>query len=255
VTAAASVRIIADPGDPAEVGPALAAVQVGLWKSVAALYAQDQTPTVTTVWLNNPSNTDTWMVAPGLVGMIVMVTMLFLGGLTLVRERERGSWETLLATPVRPAEALIGKLAPYLAISLIQTAALLGIIHWLFGVPMPPTVWALLVMTPFFAGSYLVLGFAISTLAQTQLQAVQAAAFVYLPSTMLSGFMFPFTGMPGWAQALGEAIPLTHYIRATRDILIRGEPPISVAAHLWPVLVFITIASAIAVTTYRRRLD
>lgn len=254
-TGAADVRIVADPGDPAEVRPALAAIEVGLWRSIARLYAQDQAPVVTTTWLHNPADANTWMVAPGLIGMIVMVTMLFMGGLTLVRERERGSWETLLATPVQPAEALIGKLSPYIVIALIQTVLLLAIIHWLFGVPLPLTVWALLLMTPFFAGSYLVLGFAISTLARTQIQAVQSAAFLYLPSMMLSGFMFPFTGMPPWAQAIGEVIPLTHYIRATRDILIRGEPPASILAHLWPVLVFISIASGVAVASYRRRLD
>jgi ABC-2 type transport system permease protein len=187
--------------------------------------------------------------------VIVMVTMLFLGALTLVRERERGSWETLLATPVEPAEALVGKLAPYVVIGLIQTIGLLALVHRLFGVPLPLAAWALLAATPLFVASYLVLGFAFSALAHTQIQAVQAAAFCYLPSILLSGFMFPFDGMPRWAQIVGEVMPLTHYIRATRDILLRGEAPASVWGDMAPVLIFTGLASAAALVCYRRRLD
>jgi ABC-2 type transport system permease protein len=250
-----TVRILADSGDPSEVRPALAILETGLWKSVAETYAQDQTPTVTTAWLYNPKNDDAWMIAPGLVGMIVMVTVLFLGALTLVREREHGSWETLLATPVRPAEALVGKLAPYLVIGLAQTIMLLAIIHWLFHVPLPPATWGLVAASPVFIAAYLILGFAISTVAHTQIQAAQAAVFCYLPSLMLSGFMFPFNGMPGWARAIGDALPLTHYIRASRDVLIRGQPAAALAAEMWPVALFAALAASVAIACYRRRLD
>ena len=250
-----AVRIVADAGDPAEVRPVLAALSGGIWEQVAETYAQDQTPTVRVAWLHDPGGKSAWTIAPGLVGVIVMVTMLFLGGLTLVRERERGSWETLLATPVGPAEALVGKLTPYVVIGLIQTVCLLALVHWLFGVPLPLATWALLAATPLFVASYLVLGFAFSALAHTQIQAVQAAAFCYLPSILLSGFMFPFDGMPRWAQAVGEVLPLTHYIRATRDVLLRQEPPAAVWGHMLPVLIFAAVASAIAVACYRRRLD
>ena len=249
------VRIISDAGDPAEVKPVVAELYAGIWKKVAEVYAEDQTPEVNLVWLHDPGGNSSWDISPGLVGVIVMITMLFLGALTLVRERERGSWESLLATPVGPAEALAGKLAPYMVIGFVQTVVLLGIIHWLFAVPLPPATWALLAATPLFVASYLVLGFAFSALAQTQIQAVQASAFSYLPSILLSGFMFPFNGMPGWAQAVGETIPLTHYIRATRDVLLRGEGPMVVWNHMLPVLIFTVVAFCVAIVCYRRRLD
>jgi ABC-2 type transport system permease protein len=254
-TRAVSVRIIADSGDPAEVRPAVAVLQVGLWRRVAEVYAQDQAPVVTTAWLRNPKDENSWMVAPGLIGMIVMVTMLFLGSLTLVRERERGSWETLLATPVRPSEALIGKLSPYLVIGMMQTVMLLTIIHLLFHVPLPPATLALLAATPLFVGAYLILGFAISAVAHTQIQSVQAAVFCYLPSLMLSGFMFPFNGMPRWAQMVGDVMPLTHYIRATRNILLRGASAASIWPEMAPVAAFGAVAAVVAVVCYRRRLD
>ncbi|MDR3512851.1 MAG: ABC transporter permease [Caulobacteraceae bacterium] len=254
-TRAVQVRIIADGGDPAEVRPALGVLQTGLWKNVAEVYAQDQTPEVEVRWMGDPKAADAWMIAPGLIGMIVMMTMLFLGALTLVRERERGSWETLLATPVRPSEALTGKLAPYLVIGLMQTAMMLVIIHVLFHVPLPPSTLALLAATPLFAGSYLILGFAISAIVQTQIQSVQAAVFCYLPSLMLSGFMFPFNGMPRWAQWIGEALPLTHYIRATRDVLLRGAPASAIWSEMAPVTAFGAVAAVAAIACYRRRLD
>jgi ABC-2 type transport system permease protein len=254
-TRAVAVRIIADSGDPAEVRPAVAVLQIGLWRKVAEVYAQDQTPVVSTEWLRNPKDENAWMVAPGLIGMIVMVTMLFLGSLTLVRERERGSWETLLATPVRPSEALLGKLAPYLVIGLMQTVMLLGVIHILFHVPLPPATLALIAATPLFVGAYLILGFAISAVAHTQIQSVQAAVFCYLPSLMLSGFMFPFNGMPKWAQIVGNALPLTHYIRATRDVLLRGGSAASILPEMAPVAAFGAVAAVVAIACYRRRLD
>lgn len=249
------VRIIADAGDPAEVQPVIAALETGIWKQVATVYAEDQTPTVDMVWLHDPGIKNASAIAPGLVGVIVMITMLFLGALTLVRERELGSWESLLATPVGPAEALVGKLAPYMVIGFVQTVCLLGIIHLLFAVPLPPATWALVAATPLFTASYLVMGFAFSALAQTQIQAVQASAFSYLPSILLSGFMFPFNGMPHWAQVIGETIPLTHYIRATRDVLLRNEGPTAVWSHLAPMAVFTVVVCSIAIVCYRRRLD
>jgi ABC-2 type transport system permease protein len=253
-TRAVEVRIVADAADPAEVRPVVAELNVGIWKKTAEIYAEDQTPTVKLDWLYGGGGS-TWDVAPGLVGVVVMITMLFLGAVTLVRERERGSWESLLATPVGPAEALFGKLAPYMVIGVTQTVCLLGIVHVLFAVPLPPATWALVAATPLFVGSYLVLGFAFSALAQTQIQAVQVSAFSYLPSLLLSGFMFPFNGMPGWAQAVGEVIPLTHYIRATRDVLLRGQGPAAVWAQMGPVFLFTAVAFAVAVVCYRRRLD
>jgi ABC-2 type transport system permease protein len=254
-TGAAKVAVDADGSDPAEVRPAVGALEAGVWRRIAQTAALGQEPTISITWLHDPEGHSAWRIAPGLVGVIVMITMLFLGALTLVRERERGSWETLLATPVRPAEALAGKLSPYLAIGVIQTAAMLGLIHLMFQVPLPAGAWALMAVTLVFDSAYLMLGFAISAIVQTQLQAVQAAVFIYLPSLMLSGFMFPFDGMPRWAQVIGEAFPLTHYIRATREILLRGDPPASAWGHTAPMLVFAVLAFAAAILLYRRRLD
>ena len=254
-TGAIDVEIMADASDPAEVRPAVAALEVGIWRKAAQDASMGQTSKVKLDWLYDPKGNGAWEIAPGLIGVIVMITMLFLGALSLVRERERGSWETLLATPVKPAEALVGKLTPYLAIGMLQTLGMLGLVHWLFDVPLPPATWALIAATVVFASAYLVLGFAFSAIVQTQIQAVQVSVFTYLPSLLLSGFMFPFDGMPRWAQVVGEGFPLTHYIRATRDILLRGDPPASVLAHMTPMLVFAVAAFAAAIVCYRRRLD
>ncbi|HEX4180108.1 MAG TPA: ABC transporter permease [Caulobacteraceae bacterium] len=254
-TGAAQVQITADGSDPAEARPAVGVLETAIWQRIAETAALGQKPSVAIDWLYDPDNHATWRIAPGLIGVIVMISMLFLGALTLVRERERGSWETLLATPVRPAEALVGKLSPYLLIGLAQSAAMLGLIHTLFQVPTPPATWALVLVTVVFDAAYLLLGFAISAVVQTQLQAVQASVFIYLPSLLLSGFMFPFDGMPRWAQWIGEIFPLTHYIRATREVLLRGDSPASVIAHTTPMLVFAAIAFVAAVVLYRRRLD
>jgi ABC-2 type transport system permease protein len=254
-TGGVDVEIMADASDPAEVRPAVAALEVGVWRRAATDASLGQTPSVKLNWLYDPKGNGAWEIAPGLIGVIVMITMLFLGALSLVRERERGSWETLLATPVRPTEALIGKLTPYLAIGMLQTLGMLALVHLLFGVPLPPATWALIAATVLFASAYLVLGFAFSAIVQTQIQAVQVSVFTYLPSLLLSGFMFPFDGMPRWAQVVGECFPLTHYIRATRDILLRGDPPSAVLTHMTPMLVFAILAFAAAIVCYRRRLD
>jgi ABC-2 type transport system permease protein len=254
-TGSPQVQITADASDPAEVGPAVAVIEAGVWQRIAQTASLGQTPKVDVTWLYDPEGHPAWRIAPGLIGVIVMITMLFLGALTLVRERERGSWETLLATPVKPTEALVGKLSPYLVIGLLQTLAMLGLVNLMFQVPLPLATWALIGSTLVFASAYLLLGFAISAIVQTQLQAVQASVFIYLPSLLLSGFMFPFDGMPAWAQDIGELFPLTHYIRATRDILLRGDPPASLLAHTTPMLAFAVVAFVAAVLLYRRRLD
>ena len=254
-TGAAQVRIIADASDPAEVRPAVAALETGVWRRIAETAAVGQKPLVAVDWLHDPADHPAWRIAPGLIGVIVMITMLFLGALTLVREREHGSWETLLATPVHPTEALIGKLSPYLAVGMLQTAAMLGLIHLMFQVPTPSASWALLAASAVFDSAYLLLGFAISAVVQTQLQAVQASVFIYLPSLLLSGFLFPFDGMPAWARAIGEVFPLTHYIRATREILLRGDPAGSILVHIVPMGAFAVGAFVAAILFYRRRLD
>jgi ABC-2 type transport system permease protein len=258
-----TVTVYADGGDPGTVGRALASLEAGVWRGVARNYAQNYAaetpPDVRTAWVHNgtssPDVPDAWFVTPGLIGNIIMISMLFLGAFTLVRERESGSWETLLAMPVTPMDALMGKLTPYLVIGFINSAILLVMVNLLFGLPLPAASWALLAASPLFAASYLILGFACSALAQNQLQAGQAAVFIYLPSLLLSGFLFPFISMPRWAKILGEILPLTHYVRASRDVLIRGYGPEAVLMHMVPVLLFTVAATGLAVFAYRRRLS
>jgi ABC-2 type transport system permease protein len=249
------VEFFADGSDPATIRPVLVSLNAYVWRKAAQHYGDEQAPLVSTRWVFGEPEREAWAIGPGLVGVVVMVSMLFLGAMSLVRERERGTWESLLATPIRAAEALVGKLAPYLVIGVLETVLLLALVHWLFGVPLPPGSLALVAAAPLFAGSYLLLGFIFSALAQTQLQAVQGAVGVYLPSLLLSGFLFPFSGMPSWARWVGEALPLTHYLRASREILLRQAAPQSILIHLVPIAAFTAITVVIAVLAFRRRFD
>jgi ABC-2 type transport system permease protein len=249
------VQFFADGSDPATIRPVLVSLNSYVWRKAAQYYGDEQAPMVSTQWLFGEPQREAWAVSPGLVGVVVMISMLFLGAMSLVRERERGTWESLLATPIRAAEALVGKLAPYLVIGVTETALLLVLVHGLFGVPLPAASLALVAAAPLFAGSYLLLGFVFSALAQTQLQAVQGAVGVYLPSLLLSGFLFPFSGMPQWAKWVGEALPLTHYLRASREILLRQAPAQSVLSHLEPIVAFTAVTVVVAVLAFRRRFD
>src|SRR5258708_24406760 len=191
-------RVVVDATDPGAVRPALAALETAYWQKRATTFSLDDRPSVDVDGRYNPERRTAWTIVPGLVGVIVMISMLMLGALTLVRERERGSWEALLATPVDALDALIGKLAPYVVIGAAQGAVVVGLAPLLFGLPTSGGIWALLGAMPVYAAANLLLGFAFSALAESQMQAMQAAIFFYLPSMLLSGFMFPFEGMPGW---------------------------------------------------------
>jgi ABC-2 type transport system permease protein len=253
-TAAEAPRIIVDASDPAAVRPALAGLQASYWKNVGR-ESSFPLPAIEVRWLYNPEGRTAWTILPGLVGVITMISMLMLGALTLVRERERGSWEALLATPVDALDALVGKLSPYVVIGTIQAAIVLAIARLLFELPARGDLLALLLAVPLYAAAHLALGFAFSALAESQLQALQGAVFFYLPSMLLSGFMFPFQGMPRWARAIGEALPLTHMVRATRGVLLKGESAARVAAEMIPVAIFAMIAAGAALVAYRRRID
>jgi ABC-2 type transport system permease protein len=248
-------RIVVDAADAAAVRPALAALETAYWRALAETAPLAVTSSVSVERLYNPDGRTAWTIVPGLAGVVVMISMLMLGALTLVRERERGSWETLLATPVDAADALVGKLAPYVAIGTVQAAVVIGVARLLFGLPVTGDVAALLAAVPLYAAAHLILGFAFSALAASQMQAIQGAVFFYLPSMLLSGFMFPFHGMPAWAQAIGNALPLTHFVRATRGVLLRGAGGGLVVSEMLPVALFTLVATAAALLAYRRRLD
>jgi len=248
-------RVVVDATDPGAVRPALAALETAYWQKRATTFSLDDRPSVDVDWLYNPQRRTAWTIVPGLVGVIVMISMLMLGALTLVRERERGSWESLLATPVDALDALVGKLSPYIVIGTVQGVVAVGLAQLLFDLPVRGGIWALLAAAPVYATANLILGFAFSALAESQMQAMQGAVFFYLPSMLLSGFLFPFQGMPGWARGIGEVLPLTHFVRAARGVLLKGQDAALVAQEMWPVALFGLVAAALALAAYRRRID
>jgi ABC-2 type transport system permease protein len=203
----------------------------------------------------NPEGLARVNIVPGLVGVILTMTMVMLTGLAMTRERERGTMENLLATPVRPLEVMVGKIAPYVLIGYIQITVILLAAKLLFDVPMQGSLALLLTFVGVFVIANLAVGFTFSTLAKNQLQAMQMTFFFFLPSLLLSGFMFPFRGMPQWAQAIGEVLPLTHFLRIVRAILLKGSHLADVLPELWPMLGFVAVAGVIALKRYRQTLD
>jgi len=203
----------------------------------------------------NPEGLSRYNIVPGLIGTILTMTMVMLTGLAMTRERERGTMENLLATPVRPVEVMIGKILPYIVIGYIQLAVILVAARALFEVPMAGSFTLLMAMIGVFMLANLAVGFTFSTLAQNQLQAMQMTFFFFLPSMLLSGFMFPFRGMPGWAQAIGEALPLTHFLRIVRGIMLKGNGGGQLLPELWPMLVFLALAGTLALARYRQTVD
>lgn len=203
----------------------------------------------------NPEGLSRYNIVPGLIGTILTMTMVMLTSLAMTRERERGTMENLLATPVRPAEVMVGKILPYVLIGYVQLGVILGAAWLLFEVPMEGSLVLLLVMIGVFMLANLAVGFTFSTLARNQLQAMQMTFFFFLPSMLLSGFMFPFRGMPHWAQHLGEMLPLTHFLRIVRGILLKGNDVPMLLAELWPMLAFMAVAGIVALKRYRRTLD
>jgi ABC-2 type transport system permease protein len=192
---------------------------------------------------------------PGLMGVMLTMTMVMITALAITRERERGTMENLLSTPVRPGEVLIGKIVPYIGVGYVQVTLILVAAKFLFDVPMIGSVPLLLVMVLLFIVANLAVGITFSTIAKNQLQAMQMAFFYFLPSLLLSGYMFPFRGMPVWAQDIGECLPLTHFLRVVRGILLKGNGLAEIAPDLWPIAVFLLVMLAIGVKRYRQTLD
>jgi ABC-2 type transport system permease protein len=203
----------------------------------------------------NPEGLSRYNIVPGLIGTILTMTMVMLTSLAMTRERERGTMENLLATPVRPAEVMVGKILPYVVIGYVQLGVILGAAWLLFEVPMVGSFTLLMAMIGVFIVANLGVGFTFSTLARNQLQAMQMTFFFFLPSMLLSGFMFPFRGMPPWAQWLGEVLPLTHFLRIVRGIMLKGVG----WAELWPqaaaMAAFLAIVGAVAMLRYRQTIE
>ena len=203
----------------------------------------------------NPEGITAINIVPGLIGVVLTMTMVVLTSLGMTREAERGTIETLLAMPIRPLEVMLGKIVPYILIGYVQVALILAAARYVFDVPFAGNVLLLLALTAVFIAANLAVGFTFSTIARSQLQAAQMAIFFFLPSILLSGFMFPFRGMPEWAQAIGEVLPITHFLRIVRGIMLKGTGLAEALPDLWPLLGFILGVSAIALWRYRRTLD
>lgn len=258
-----ALLVEADATDPAATGPALAALRAmvdevfdrDLKGPLAGLKARPGPVELRLHAHYNPENITQYNVVPGLMGVVLTMTMVVITALAITRERERGTMENLLATPVRPFEVMIGKILPYIAVGYVQVTLILLAARYLFGVPMVGSVALLYGVVVFFIAANLSVGITFSTLAKNQLQAVQMAFFFFLPSILLSGFMFPFRGMPEWAQWIGSCLPLTHFLRIVRGVLLKGNGLAEIAPHLWPLLVFLVVAMTVGVKRYRQTLD
>lgn len=203
----------------------------------------------------NPEGLTQYNIVPGLTGVILTMTMIMMTGLAITREVERGTMENLLATPVRPIEVMVGKILPYILIGFIQVFVILTSARFLFHVPFLGSYFSLLIGILVFIAANLSVGITLSTIARNQTQAMQMTFFFFLPSLLLSGFMFPFRGMPVWAQTIGEAFPLTHFIRLIRGIMLKGNSWIEFWPHLWPLLVFLSVMLMVGIWRFRQTLD
>jgi len=214
-------------------------------------------PAFTTVIhrLYNPEIITQWNIVPGLLGIILTMTMVLMTSMALTRERERGTYENLLAMPTTPIEIMIGKILPNIAVGLIQSVIVLLVARFVFAVPMIGSLPLLFGMLVIFIAANLAVGYTFSTIAQSQLQAMQMMVFFLLPAILLSGFAFPFRGMPVWAQWIGEVLPVTHFLRVVRGILLKGNGAAEIWPDVWPLLLFMFAMMTVALLRFRRTLD
>ncbi|MFV0422446.1 ABC transporter permease [Oleidesulfovibrio sp.] len=203
----------------------------------------------------NPEAVSQYNIVPGLMGVILTLTLVVITAVAITRERERGTMEYLLSTPVSPLEVIIGKILPYILVGYVQMVLIVAAARYIFAVPIAGDVWLVFVMALPFIGANLSMGVTFSTIAKNQLQAVQLSIFFFLPSLLLSGFMFPFRGMPEWAQAIGSILPLTHFLRIVRGVLLKGNGFEASWPSLWPILVFWLAAVLIALKRYSETID
>jgi len=205
--------------------------------------------------LYNPESITQYNIVPGLLAIILTMSMVLMTCMALTRERERGTYENLLAMPATPLEIMIGKIAPNIVIGSIQSVIILLVAHFVFHVPMLGSLSLLAAALALFITANLAVGYTFSTVAESQLQAMQMTMFFLLPSILLSGFAFPFLGMPGWAQAIGQALPATHFLRIVRGILLKGSGLPEIWSELWPLLAFTLVMGFIALRRFRKTLD
>jgi ABC-2 type transport system permease protein len=256
-----TVLVEADATDPMAVGSALNVLS-GLDAAELTRDLPRLTPTGSALPIDvrvlrhyNPEVISAFNIVPGLLGVILTMTMVLMTGLAMTRERERGTFENLLSTPATPLEVMTGKIAPYIGIGLVQVTLILLASRFVFDVPVVGSLTLLYAVVLLFIAATLTLGMTFSSLARNQLQAMQMTFFYFLPSILLSGFMFPFRGMPGWAQVVGNLLPLTHFLALVRGILLKGIGAADLWPHIWPILLFTAVVLGIGLRTYRRTLD
>ncbi|MEN6575118.1 MAG: ABC transporter permease [Phycisphaerales bacterium] len=258
-----AVLVEADATDPAATGNALGALRTLMSTAfqndfkgpLAFLPPEHGAVDLRVHAMYNPEGITQYNIVPGLMGVVLTMTMVMITALAITRERERGTMENLLAMPAHPTEVLVGKLVPYILVGYVQVGLILVVARTLFQVPMMGNLLLLLAVSLVFITANLAMGITFSTVAANQLQAMQMAFFFFLPSMLLSGFMFPFRGMPGWAQVLGEILPLTHFLRIVRGILLKGNGFAEVVREFWQIALFAAIALAVGVKRYRQTLD
>jgi ABC-2 type transport system permease protein len=258
-----TVLIEADASDPTATGAAIAAItelpsvvsRKDLTGPLAYLATKAPAFDVAVHRLYNPESLTQYNIVPGLMGVILTMTMVMMTGLAITRERERGTMENLLAMPLTPLEVMTGKIIPYIAIGLIQATIILLAARYVFNVPFVGSLVTLFCASLLFIACNLTVGITVSSLAGNQLQAMQLTFFYFLPNILLSGFMFPFRGMPEWAQVIGSALPLTHFNRLVRGILLKGADWPDLWQSVWPLVVFMVVVMGVALKFYRRTLD
>ncbi len=258
-----AVLIIADATDPTATSGAVAAALGAAGQALdreltgpLASLAQPAPPFEIRVQRRyNPAGETRRNIVPGLIGTILTMTMLIYTALSVTRELERGTMEALLAMPVRPVEIMLGKIAPYVLVGAVQMATILIVASLLFHVPVVGSLFTLTLLTLLFIVANLSVGYTISTVSENQLQAMQMTFFFFLPSMLLSGFLFPFYGMPIWAQYLGEALPLTHYLRIVRSVMLKGSGFADLAVDAGALALFALVAMSVAVMRFRQTLD
>jgi len=254
-----AMLIAADATDPVAAAAALSALGTVVQTALAHdLHAGDPPALPFEIRVHaryNPAGSSRLNIVPGLVGTILTMTMLIFTALSVTREIERGTMESLLSMPIKPVEVMFGKIVPYVLVGFIQAALIIGIGVLLFGVPVRGSMTLLALLSTLFITTNLAIGYTFSTIVQNQLQAMQMSMMFFLPSILLSGFMFPFAGMPVWAQYIGEGLPLTHYVRIVRAIMLKGATLPNLQYDMLALVALMTLAMTIAVTRFRRTLD
>jgi ABC-2 type transport system permease protein len=254
-----ALLVAADATDPIAAGSALGALGVVVQTALAHdLFTGDPPSMPFEIRAHaryNPAGSSRLNIVPGLVGTILTMTMLIFTALSVTREIERGTMESLLSMPIKPVEIMLGKILPYVLVGFIQAALIIGIGVLLFWVPVQGSMMMLALLSTLFITTNLAIGYTFSTIVQNQLQAMQLSMMFFLPSILLSGFMFPFAGMPVWAQYIGEGLPLTHYLRIVRAIMLKGATLQHIRYDSMALLALMLLAMTIAVTRFRRTLD